>query len=76
MQKLFFFFLNEKEKAKMIKMKKSKIKPAIFGQKAPTGANIAQHPVAHAHIKGAPKGSSDLCSLSVALVLVLLYYIL
>jgi hypothetical protein len=71
MQKRFFVEKMKKKK----KNKKSKNKTSHFRSKGPTRANIAQLPVAYAPTKGAPKGSSDLCSLSVALVLVLLYYI-
>ena len=41
-----------------------------------TRVDIAQLPIAHVHTHGHPKGSRDLRSLPVVLVLVLLYYIL
>jgi hypothetical protein len=44
----------KKEKNKK-KMKKSK-KKLISGQKAPTRADIAHFPIAHAHIQGNSEG--------------------
>jgi hypothetical protein len=45
----------KKEKNKK-KMKKSKKKLVISGQKAPTRADIAHFPIAHAHIQGNSEG--------------------
>jgi hypothetical protein len=45
----------KKEKSKK-KMKKSKKNLVISGQKAPTRADIAHFPIAHAHIQGNSEG--------------------